>query len=304
DPGPGEIVVRNEFISVDPYMRGRMDDVPSYTPPFELDTVMAGGAVGTVLASGSDAVSVGDKVLHNNGWRDVALVSAEAARVVDPDKAPRLSAYLGVLGMTALTGYVGLLDVAAMKPGDTVFVSAAAGAVGQIVGQVARLKGADRVIGSAGSAAKVDLLTGRLGFDVAFNYHDGPVGRQLKDAAGDGIDVYFDNVGGDHLEAAISAMNRNGRIAVCGMISQYNATEPSVAPRNLGLFVGRRLTMRGFLVMDHYSRMRAMIDDVSGWLASDDIVAEETIVDGIENSVDAFLGMLRGDNVGKMVVRV
>ena len=303
EPGPETLIVRNEFISVDPYMRGRMDDTPSYLPPFALNQPMLGGAVGVVLASGSDTVSVGDMVLHNSGWRDVAVVPAAEARVVDPAKAPSQS-YLGVLGMTSLTAYVGLLDVAAMKPGDTVFVSGAAGAVGQMVGQIARLKGASRVIGSAGSPAKIEYLTDRLGFDAAFNYRDGPVASQLAQAAPDGIDVYFDNVGGDHLEAAIGSMNRQGRIAMCGAIAQYNETSPPAAPRNLAAFIGKRLTMRGFLVFDHYSRMRAMVDDVSGWLASGEIAAEETIRDGIENTVDAFLGMLRGDNLGKMLVRI
>ena len=200
-PGPGQIVVRNQFMSVDPYMRGRMNDVKSYVPPFQLDVPLDGGAIGEVVASEAEGLKPGDTVLHGLGWREYALLDAKAARKVDPSLAP-VSAYLSVLGMTGLTAYAGLLDVAAMKPGDAVFVSGAAGAVGSMVGQIAKLRGASRVIGSAGSAAKVERLR-TLGFDAAFDYHDGPVRDSLKAAAPDGIDVYFDNVGSEHLEAAI-----------------------------------------------------------------------------------------------------
>ncbi|HZE37394.1 MAG TPA: NADP-dependent oxidoreductase [Stackebrandtia sp.] len=304
DPGPEKIVVRNTFLSVDPYMRGRMNDVPSYVPPYQLDEPMEGGAIGVVEASGSDKFAVGTHVLHNDGWREYSLVDAAAARAVDPSVVPSTSLYLGGLGMPALTAYVGLLDYASLKPGDTVFVSGAAGAVGQAAGQIARLKGAKRVIGSAGSQEKIDFLVNDLGYDAAFNYRDGSVNRQLRQAAPDGVDVYFDNVGGDHLEAAIGAMNLHGRITMCGAIAQYNATEPPAAPRNLALFIGKRLTMRGMLVLDDFQRMPAFVSDVSGWLASGDYVARETVVDGIDHTVDAFLGMLRGENVGKMVVKV
>lgn len=226
-PGPGQLVVRNQLMSVDPYMRGRMDDVKSYVPPFALDAPLDGGALGEVVAGEADGIAPGDTVLHGLGWREYALVDARGARRVDPDLAP-VSAYLGVLGMTGLTAYAGLLDVAAMKPGETVFVSGAAGAVGSMVGQIAKLKGAGRVVGSAGSAAKVERLR-VLGFDAAFDYHDGPVRDSLRAAAPDGIDVYFDNVGGEHLEAAIGAMRLHGRAAICGMIAQYNDTEPPAA---------------------------------------------------------------------------
>ncbi|WP_433353710.1 NADP-dependent oxidoreductase [Micromonospora saelicesensis] len=300
-PGPGQIVVRNQYMSVDPYMRGRMNDVKSYVPPFALDAPLDGAAIGEVVASEAADIAVGTTVLHGLGWREYALLDAAAARPVDPNIAP-VSAYLSVLGMTGLTAYAGLLEVAAMKPGETVFVSAAAGAVGSLVGQIAKLKGAGRVIGSAGSPAKVERLRA-LGFDAAFDYHDG-VRESLRAAAPDGVDVYFDNVGGDHLEAAISAMNLHGRVAICGMISQYNATEPPAAPRNLALVIGKRLTLRGFLVNDHNDVRAAFVRDVSGWLRDGTLSYDETIVDGIENAPEAFIGVLRGDNLGKMLVKV
>ncbi|MFE9205968.1 NADP-dependent oxidoreductase [Micromonospora sp. NPDC007230] len=301
-PGPGQLVVRNQFISVDPYMRGRMNDVRSYVPPFALDAPLDGGAVGEVVASEADGFAPGDTVLHGLGWREYALVDAKAARQVDPNLAP-LSAYLGVLGMTGLTAYAGLLDVAAMKPGETVFVSGAAGAVGSMVGQIAKLRGAARVVGSAGSPAKVERLRS-LGFDAAFDYHDGPVRDALRAAAPDGVDVYFDNVGGEHLEAAIGAMNLHGRAAICGMIAQYNATEPPAAPRNLALLIGKRLTLRGFLVGDHGHLREQFVQETAGWLRAGKIAYDETVVDGIEHAPAAFLGMLRGENLGKMLVRL
>ncbi|WBC07179.1 NADP-dependent oxidoreductase [Micromonospora sp. WMMA1947] len=301
-PGPGQVVVRNRFMSVDPYMRGRMNDVKSYVPPFALDAPLDGGAIGEVVAGEAGGVKPGDTVLHGLGWREYALVDAKGARKIDPDLAP-VTAYLGVLGMTGLTAYAGLLDVAAMKPGETVFVSGAAGAVGSMVGQIAKLRGAGRVIGSAGSAAKVERLTA-LGFDAAFDYHDGPVSRQLRAAAPDGVDVYFDNVGGDHLEAAIGAMNVHGRAAICGMIAQYNATEPPAAPRNLALVIGKRLTLRGFLVSDHGHLREQFVQEVAGWLREGRLSYDETIVDGIEQAPEAFLGLLRGENLGKMLVRL
>ncbi len=304
EPGPGEVLVRNLFISVDPYMRGRMNDTRSYVPPFALGEVMDGGAVGTVIASESPDLAVGDVVLHQLGWREFAVVDASHTHRIDGSPASTVSAYLGVLGMPGQTAYVGLVDIAAMQEGDAVFVSGASGAVGSLVGQIARLRGASRVVGSAGSAEKVAYLTGKLGFDAAFNYKDGPVAEQLAKAAPDGIDVYFDNVGGDHLEAALSALRRNGRVAMCGAISQYNAVEPAPGPRNLGLAVGKRLTLRGFIVVDHADRFPVVARDLGGWLRAGEITYEETVVDGIDQAPAAFLGLLRGDNTGKMVVRV
>ncbi|MEU7159411.1 NADP-dependent oxidoreductase [Streptomyces chrestomyceticus] len=302
EPGEGQLLVRNLYFSVDPYMRGRMNDVKSYSPPFQLDEPMEGGAVGEVVASNADGFAVGDHVLHFKGWREYAVVDAAKVAKVDGSLAP-LSAYLGVLGMPGLTAYAGLLEVASFKEGDAVFVSGAAGAVGSEVGQIAKLKGASRVIGSAGSDEKVKLLTEEYGFDAAFNYKsDRSVKEQLRDAAPDGIDVYFDNVGGDHLEAAIDSLNVHGRIAVCGMISQYNATEPTPAPRNLALVIGKRLRIQGMLVADHSHLQEQFVSEVSAWVRSGELKFSETKVAGIENGVEAFLGLLRGDNTGKMIV--
>jgi NADPH-dependent curcumin reductase CurA len=303
DPGPGQVVIRNQFMSVDPYMRGRMNDGPSYAPPYEVGKVMHGRAVGEVVASDDPALPVGRVVLHEAGWREYAVIDGRHATPVDPAAVPTVSAYLGVLGMPGLTAYVGLLDMAAFQPGDTVFVSGAAGAVGSVVGQIAKARGAARVIGSAGSATKVAHLH-QLGFDAAFDYHDGPVMAQLAHAAPDGISVYFDNVGTDHLEAAISSLRPFGRVALCGAISVYNATEPPAAPRNLGMAVGKRLTLRGFIVSDHADRRDAFLTEMGEWIRTGQVQVNETIVDGLEKAPDAFLGMLRGENLGKMVVRI
>ncbi|MBI0300727.1 NADP-dependent oxidoreductase [Streptomyces sp. PRKS01-29] len=301
EPGPGQALVRNLYMSVDPYMRGRMNDVKSYTPPFQLDRPMEGGAVGKVIASNAEGISVGDHVLHFGGWREYAVVDAKGAVTVDPEIAP-LPAYLGVLGMPGLTAYAGLLEVASFKEGDAVFVSGAAGAVGSEVGQIAKLKGASRVIGSAGSDEKVRVLLDEYGFDAAFNYKNGPVADQLKEAAPDGIDVYFDNVGGEHLEAAISRLKVHGRVTVCGMISQYNATEPTPAPRNLAMVIGKRLRIQGMLVGDHQHLQEQFFQEVGGWIREGKLHYRETVVKGVENAVEAFLGMLRGENTGKMIV--
>jgi NADPH-dependent curcumin reductase CurA len=303
DPGPGRVVIRNQFMSVDPYMRGRMNDGPSYAPPYEVGKVMHGRAVGEVVASDDPALPVGRVVLHEAGWREYAVIDGRHATPVDPAAVPTVSAYLGALGMPGLTAYVGLLDMAAFQPGDTVFVSGAAGAVGSVVGQIAKARGAARVIGSAGSATKVAHLH-QLGFDAAFDYHDGPVMAQLAHAAPDGISVYFDNVGTDHLEAAISSLRPFGRVALCGAISVYNATEPPAAPRNLGMAVGKRLTLRGFIVSDHADRRDAFLTEMGEWIRTGQVQVNETIVDGLEKAPDAFLGMLRGENLGKMVVRI
>ncbi|MFF7894065.1 NADP-dependent oxidoreductase [Streptomyces sp. NPDC007907] len=302
-PGEGQVLVRNKYLSVDPYMRGRMSDAKSYVAPFEIGKVMQGGAVGEVVASNAEGLSVGDHVLHFFGWREYAVVDAKNAVKVDPDAAP-LSTYLGVLGMTGLTAYAGLLRTAAFKEGDAVFVSGAAGAVGGQVGQIAKVKGASRVIGSAGSDEKVKLLKEEYGFDAAFNYKDGPVAEQLRAAAPDGIDVYFDNVGGDHLEAAIGSLNQGGRIAVCGMISVYNNTEPAPGPRNLARLIATRGRIEGFLVGDHYDLQPQFVQEVAPWVASGELKYRETVVEGIENNVEAFLGVLRGDNTGKMIVKL
>ncbi|MET7637977.1 NADP-dependent oxidoreductase [Streptomyces sp. NPDC005438] len=300
-PQAGQVLVRNLHLSVDPYMRGRMNDVKSYVPPFELDRPMQGGAVGEVLASEDDSLAPGDHVLHMAGWREYATFDARHATRVSAELAP-LSTYLGVLGMPGLTAYSGLLEVAGFQSGETVFVSGAAGAVGSQVGQIARLKGAARVVGSAGSDEKARVLTEEYGFDAAFNYRAGPVAEQLKEAAPEGIDVYFDNVGGEHLEAALSSLKVHGRVTVCGMISQYNATEPPAAPRNLALVIGKRLRIQGMLVGDHEHLRPRFAEEVSAWVRSGELRYRETVVHGIENTLDAFLGLLRGENTGKMIV--
>ncbi|MEU4985512.1 NADP-dependent oxidoreductase [Streptomyces sp. NPDC021969] len=302
-PGDGQVLVRNLYVSVDPYMRGRMSAAKSYAAPYELDKPMLGGAVGEVVASNAEGIAVGDHVLHFFGWREYAAVDAKSAVKVDPDAAP-LSTYLGVLGMTGLTAYAGLLRTASFKEGDSVFVSGAAGAVGSQVGQIARLKGASRVIGSAGSDEKVKLLLDEYGFDAAFNYKNGPVSEQLRAAAPDGVDVYFDNVGGDHLEAAIGSLNLNGRIAICGAISVYNNTEPAPGPKNLARLIQTRGRIEGFLVGDHYDLQPKFVEEVGPWVRDGALKYRETVVEGIENNLEAFLGVLRGDNTGKMIVKL
>ena len=300
EPGPGQVLVRNLAMSVDPYMRGRMNDVKSYVPPFQVGQVLDGGAVGEVVTSDDPALAPGDVVLHGLGWRELAVGPARAFTRVDACVAAP-SAYLGVLGMPGLTAYAGLVAVARMQPSETVFVSGAAGAVGSLVGQLAKLRGGT-VIGSAGSAGKVAWLTGELGFDAAFDYHDGPVAASLAAAAPDGIDIYFDNVGGEHLEAAIGALKVHGRAVICGMISVYNATAPTPAPRNLALVIGKRLRLEGLLVTDHAALKDAFVAEVAPALADGRVVARETVVHGLAHAPEAFIGLLRGDNVGKMVV--
>ncbi|WP_159945167.1 MULTISPECIES: NADP-dependent oxidoreductase [unclassified Nocardiopsis] len=303
DPGPGQVLVRNQWMSVDPYMRGRMNDVKSYVPPYRLGEPMEGGAVGVVTASGSDGVPVGTTVLHAAGWREYALLPADAVRAVDASLAP-VQAYLGVLGMVGLTAYAGLTEIAPVREGDVVFVSGAAGAVGSLAGQIARHLGASRVVGSAGGPEKRRRLLEEFGFDAAIDYREGDLESQLAEAAPDGVDVYFDNVGGDHLRAAIAAMRQHGRIALCGAVSQYNATEPAPGPDNLFLAVGKRLTLRGFIVGDHGHLMKEYAQRASGWIASGGLRAEETVVEGIDHAVRAFLDMMRGANTGKMLVRL
>jgi NADPH-dependent curcumin reductase CurA len=302
-PQEGEVVVRNSFLSVDPYMRGRMNDAKSYLPPFQVGQPMDGGAVGEVVESRAPELAVGDTVLHMKGWREYATGKAGEFRKVDATLAPP-SQYLGALGTTGFTAWIGLVDIAQMKEGDVVFVSGAAGAVGSAAGQIARLRGASRVIGSAGTEEKVRHVREELGCDAAFNYKTAPVREQLRDAAPDGIDVYFDNVGGDHLEAAIGAFRTYGRAALCGAISQYNSTQPAPGPRNLHLVVTRRLTLRGYIVFDHMQRFADFMQEVGPWLASGKIRTRETIVDGIEHAPSAFMGLLSGDNTGKMLVRL
>ena len=309
-PGDGEILVRNTFLSVDPYMRGRMNDVRSYVPPFQLDRVMDGDAVGVVEQVGEAAVdskgatiAVGDTVTHRLGWRTSSVVPARTARVLDTSLAPA-QAYLGVLGMPGLTAYVGLLRIGELAEGERVFVSAAAGAVGSMVGQLARLKGASLVVGSAGGAAKTSWLLDQAGFNGAIDYQATPIREGLAVAAPEGIDVYFDNVGGDHLEAALTALRPNGRAAICGMISVYNATEPTAGPRNMPMIIAKRLTLRGFIVSDHADLRPQFEAEVGQWLADGKIIWRETVVDGIDNAVKGFRDLMAGANTGKMLIRL
>ena len=302
-PGDGQVLIRNRFISVDPYMRGRMRDTRSYTPPFGLDEPLTGGAVGEVVSSASDAFAEGDFVLHMLGWREYALAETRGLTKVDPSLGP-LQSYLGVLGMPGMTAYVGLLDIGEPQPGETVFVSGAAGAVGAQVCQIAKIKGC-RVVGTAGSAAKTRWLEEVAGVDATINYKEtSNLRRALKKACPDGIDVYFENVGGAHLEAALQYMNNWGRIVVCGMISQYNATAAPPGPANLVLMIGRRLRMQGFIVSDHPERRDDFLRDVSGWMKDGKLKWEETVFDGIARAPEAFIGLFHGENLGKMLVSV
>jgi hypothetical protein len=297
----GQVLVRNRYLSVDPYMRGRMNDVKSYVPPFQISQPLEGGAVGEVVESRAARLKPGDVVTSMYGWRDAFVADARDVRIVYRHVDP-LSAYLGVLGITGLTAWVGL-NLVDVKAGDCVFVSAAAGAVGSVAGQLAKLRNC-RVVGSAGSPQKVKVLVGELGFDAAFNYKDGDLPAQLKAAAPDGIDVYFDNVGGDHLAAALSAMRTHGRIIACGAISQYNEAEPTPGPDNLALVITKRVTMRGFIVSDSLDRLPAFVKEVSGYLAEGKLRAKETVVEGLERAPQAFLDLLRGENIGKMIVKL
>jgi NADPH-dependent curcumin reductase CurA len=301
---PGQVRVANEFLSVDPYMRGRMNDAKSYIPPFVLGETMTGGAVGRVVASAAEGLPVGTVVLHQYGWRDLVQEDAAGFTAVPEIPGVPLSLHLGILGMTGMTGYVGLTAIAGMRPGDTVFISGAAGAVGTAAGQIAKLLGADRVIGSAGSPEKVRLLTEKYGYDAAFNYKDAPVREQLKALAPDGVDVFFDNVGGDHLEAALDVMNRDGRIAVCGAISLYNSTAKTPGPDNLAKIIQQSLTIKGFTLGGYLHLREEFGARMTEWFGQGEIAYDETIVDGVEHSVDAFLDMMRGKNTGKMVVRI
>ena len=268
--------------------------------------------MGEVVASRSDEVAVGDLVTANLAWRTHGVVPAKQVQKVSPPDGVSPSAYLGVLGGPGLTAWVGLLDKAAFREGDSVFVSGAAGAVGSLVGQLAKLKGASRVVGSAGSADKVAWLTGELGYDAAFNYKDssssgsGSVTDQLREAMPDGVDVYFDNVGADHLEAAIACANDFARVAACGAIAHYNDTDenPTPGPANLFQIVKKRLSIQGFIVTDSIDRMRPFLEEVTPWVAEGRVTFRETTVEGIDRAVEAFRGMLRGENTGKMIVKV
>ncbi len=299
----GEALIEVVYLSVDPYMRGRMSDAKSYAAPMQIGDVMVGGVVGRVLRSNDPSLSYGDYVEGFLGWQQYAIAQAKQLRKLDPAAGP-VSAALSVMGMPGLTAYFGLLDICQPKRGETVVVSGAAGAVGSIVGQIARLKGC-QVVGIAGSDAKVKWLTEELGFDSAFNYKSSPdTYGQLKALCSKGIDCYFDNVGGTITDAVFGLLNPNARIAICGQISQYNNTGVELGPRNLSQILVKTATVRGFLLMQYLDQAREALLEIGGWLREGKLKYRETFVDGLENAPAAFLGVLRGDNTGKMLVRV
>ncbi len=297
----GQILVRNEYISVDPYMRRRMNAGKNYTPPFELGKVMTGGAVGQVVESNDEAFSVGDWVSHEFGWRDFAVLHGRFVTPIDVSQVSP-SAYLGALGMPGLTAWSGLHVIAKPQAGETVFVSGAAGAVGSMVGQIAKIKGC-RVIGSTGSAHKAEWLR-ELGFDAVINYREAPVMEQLRELAPEGIDVYFDNVGYDHLEAALDVANEHARFVMCGSIADYNTEAAPAGPKNLFWIVGKRLLVQGFIVSDFYDLRPQFIEEATQWVVSSQLKYRETIVEGLDNSVAAMEGLFTGANTGKMLVKV
>jgi NADPH-dependent curcumin reductase CurA len=298
--GDGQVRVRNLWLSVDPYMRGRMNDVKSYVPPFQLGEPMDGGAIGEVVESKAEGLKAGDLVQHMSGWRDEAVIPARMAQ-----KLPELGApperFLGVLGVTGLTAYFGLLDAARAKGGDIVFVSAAAGAVGSVVVQIAKAKGMS-VIGSAGGTQKCDFVRS-LGADQVIDYKGGPILKGLAAAAPNGIDVYFDNVGGDHLDAAFAVARNNARFAICGMIEAYNQREP-MAFRFVQRIIAARIALKGFIVFDYFPRMAEFYSEMGPWLASGTVKSRETVAEGLDNTLDAFLGLFAGENTGKMLVKL
>lgn len=308
-PADGELLVRNTWMSLDPSMRIRMNEgAAKYLPSFAVDKPLEGWAVGEVVESRASGFSVGDHVVHPFGWREYALLTARGdgrsgPERIDVDTTTPDRAYLGPLSWVGLTSYVGLLDVAELREGDIVFVSAAAGAVGSLAIQIAKLRG-HTVIGSAGSAEKVAFVRDELGADAAFCYRDGDVTGLLHDAAPAGIDLYFDNVGGDHLQAALDCLRPRGRVALCGAISTYNATEPVPGPSNLFNAVANGLTLRGFLARTYAHRMPAFRADMRRWLADGDILYPETVFEGLEQAPKALMALLAGQNVGKVLVKL
>jgi NADPH-dependent curcumin reductase CurA len=302
-PGPGEILVRAVYLSVDPYMRGRMSAAKSYVPPVAIGDVMEGGVVGEVVRSAHPKFAVGDVVEGRLGWQEYAISNGKGVRKIDPTVAP-ISTALGVLGMPGLTAYFGLLEVGQPKAGETVVVSAAAGAVGSVVGQIAKIRGC-RAVGLAGSAPKVDYLVRELGYDAGINYRTaGDLDAAIAAACPNGVDVYFDNVGGRITDAVSRHVNLFARIAVCGLISQYNLAEPELAPRNERFVLVNRVRIQGFLVFDFAARYREGLAQLTMWLQEGRLAYREDVVDGLERAPEALIGLLEGRNFGKMLVRV
>jgi NADPH-dependent curcumin reductase CurA len=302
-PGAGQVLVRNLYMSVDPYMRGRMAERKSYVPPYQVGEVLQGGAVGRV-ESGNDRFKAGDYVLSYNGWREWFVSDGRGLTKIDPSIAP-IRAYLGALGMPGMTAYVGLTRIGGLKPEDRVFVSAAAGAVGSVACQIARNLGCEIVVGSAGSEEKCAWLTRELGIRAAINYRvEDDLGDAIAREMPGGIDLYFENVGGRHLVGALSNMREQGRIVICGLIDQYNATEQPAGPRNLGQVLSQRLTMRGFIVTDHNDLQERFLADMRDWIAAGKMTWRETVAEGIECAPSALIGLFKGDNIGKMLVKL
>jgi NADPH:quinone reductase len=301
--GPGEVLVRIQWLSLDPYMRGRMSTARSYAKPTELGEPMTAQAVGDVVESNDPRFAPGESVVGQLGWQEFAVARGGALRKLDPALAPPQTA-LHVLGGTGLTAYFGLFDVGAPKPGDAVVVSAASGAVGQVVGQLAKIAGCGPVVGLAGSPEKVADLTSSYGYDVGIDYKRDDVNAALKEACPDGIDVYFDNVGGSLSETIFRRLALGARIPICGQVSQYNLTEPELAPRNLGFLIVFRARMEGFLINDYAHRFPEGLRRLARWLAEGKLTYREDVTEGLENAPAAFIGMLRGENRGKTLVKL
>ncbi len=299
--GDGMVHIRNRWLSVDPYMRGRMNDVKSYVPPFAIDAPMDGGAVGEVIESKAAGFAPGDLVFHMSGWRDETVIDAAGANKLPAIAGVGPQAFLANLGLTGGTAYFGLLEAASAKSGDIVFVSAAAGGVGSAVVQIAKAKGMT-VIGSAGGADKCDYVRS-LGADAVIDYKAGPLLKQLVSAAPNGIDVYFDNVGGEHLDAALATARKDARFAICGMIEAYNSAEPTTL-RFIMRVIAMRIRLQGFIYTDYMAQMPGFYRDMGGWMASGAVKNRDTIVDGLDQTRDAFLGLFSGQNTGKMLVRL
>jgi NADPH-dependent curcumin reductase CurA len=303
EPGPREVLLETRYLSVDPYMRGRMRDAESYAEPWDVGEPMKAGAVGEVVASNHPRFEPGDMATGELLWAEYATEDGDDLQRVDPDLAP-VSTSLGVLGMPGRTAYFGLLDVAEPKPGDTVLVSGAAGAVGSVVGQIAKLNGC-RVVGIAGAEEKVHWLTGELGFDDAINYKEADnLYAAVSEACPEGIDVYYDNVGGEITDAAFANLNEFARVAVCGQISLYNATERPMGPRKLTTLVQKKARVEGFIVSDYATHFREATERLATWVQNGDVQYKETVTEGFENMPDAFLGLFEGVNIGKQIVKV
>ena len=302
-PSNGEVLVKTIYLSVDPYMRGRMSDAKSYVEPFKLNEALAGGVVGEIVESKSAHFQKGDFVVGMLPWQEYSVAKEKEIRTIDPDVAP-ISTYLSILGMTGLTAYFGLMDIGQPKEGETVVVSGAAGAVGSVVGQIAKIQGA-RVVGIAGSDEKVSYLTDTLGFDVGINYKTTDnIYASLKEACPNGIDVYFENVGGEIGDAALSLLNKHARIPVCGAISSYNKTDRDLGPRVQSRLIKSSALMKGFVVNDYNDRFKEGATELGQWLSQGKLQYEETITEGLDNVTDAFLGLFQGKNIGKQLVKI